>query len=105
MQSHLIYLRILTTGVPNMCERDRGILIFASGVQSFAVALGTVGVYRTGASQLLAFRQTGTNLHLINAPAEEFHFPPPPRNPQMRRCCLRLWKSRPCFHTLDEQKD
>lgn len=36
----------------------------------------SVGVYRTGAFQLLAFRQTGTNLHLINASAEEFHFPP-----------------------------
>lgn len=61
-----------------MCERDRGILIFANGVQSLAAALGTVGVYRTGASQLLAFRQTGTNLHLINAPAEAFRFPPLP---------------------------
>lgn len=69
VQSYLIYLRTLTTGGPNMCERDRGILI---------LALGTVGVYRTGASQLLAFRQTGTNLHLINAPAEAFHFPPLP---------------------------
>lgn len=95
----------------DMCERDRGILIFTNGTQSFDAALGTVGVYRTGASQLLAFRQTGTNLHLINAPAEEFRFPPPTppppslRNSQMRPCRLRLWKSRPCFHTLDEQED
>lgn len=78
VQSYLIYLRVLTTGVPNMCEGGGGILIFANGVQSLAAALGTVGVYRTGAPQLLAFRQTGTNLHLINAPAEEFHFPPLP---------------------------
>lgn len=82
VQSYLIYLRILTTGGPNMCERDRGILILANGVQSLAAALGTVGLYRSGASQLLAFRQTRTNLHLINAPAEEFHFPPlPPEFP------------------------
>lgn len=40
------------------------------------MALGRVGVYRTGAFQMLAFRQTRTNLHLINAPTEEFRFPP-----------------------------
>lgn len=41
-----------------------------------AAAPGTVGVYRTGVSRLLAFGRAGTNLHLINAPAEEFPLPP-----------------------------
>lgn len=76
--SSLIDGRILTTGLPDTCQRHRGILIFAIGVQSFAAALGTVGVYRTGASQRLAFPQTGSHLHLINAGAGESHFPPLP---------------------------
>lgn len=61
-----------------MCQHNRGILISANGVQSFAAALGTVGVYRAGAPQLLAFPPTGTHLHLINASAEEFRLPPLP---------------------------
>lgn len=49
-----------------------------------------VGAYRTGASQLLAFRQTGTHLHLINAPAEESRSPPP-LLPGIPRCRAAAW--------------